>query len=205
MAPTQKIPVITYEQDSRPLNELEWGFLPSWAKDPATIKKPANARSETVHEKKYFATAFKQRRCLVPVSGWYEWKPLPIGKQPMHIRLRSGRPFAMVALYEVWTGPGDLERTTFATLTCQPNDFLRRIHQRMPVIIPPAEYSLWLDPAVTEREALAHLLEPYPGAELEAYPVSRRVSRTRNDSPDLIEPAEPVEIPQSAKQLNLDD
>lgn len=171
----------------RELALLQWGLIPFWAKDPAVGERLINARSETVAEKPAFREAFKRRRCLVLADGFYEWHKQDGTKQPFFIRLRSGQPFAFAGLWERWQGPESvIESCTL--LTTEPNDLMRQLHNRMPVILRPDDYGLWLDPMVRETDALHPLLQPYPEQEMLAYPVSRRVNSPDNDDPRCIEP-----------------
>jgi putative SOS response-associated peptidase YedK len=147
-----------------------------------------NARSETVAEKPSFRAAFRRRRCLVVADGFYEWQKLNGGKQPFYIRLQDGRPFAFAGLWEHWKGPGDTIIESCTLLTTQPNELLRPVHNRMPVILQVKDYDLWLDTEVQQKELLQPLLRAYPSEELEAYPVSRWVNSPRNDGPQCIEP-----------------
>ena len=144
-----------------------------------------NARSETAAEKPAFRDAFKKRRLLIPATGFYEWKKEGNSKQPYYIYRRDNQPFSLAGLWERWEkGTAPLE--TFTILTTEPNDLVAALHNRMPVIIPPAEYERWLDPAVPPQE-LAPLLAPYPADELAARPVSRLVNNPANDSPAVLE------------------
>jgi putative SOS response-associated peptidase YedK len=203
IAPTQSVAavrVVTSERmvPSRELALLHWGLIPFWAKDPKIGARMINARSETAAEKPAFRAAFRRRRCLVVADGFYEWQKTDRGKQPFYVRLRDGRPFAFAGLWEHWKGPesvsgsGDPAQSTAiescTLLTTTPNDLLRRIHNRMPVILHPADYDLWLDPELQEAERLQPLLGAYPPEEMEAYPVSRFVNKPANDDPRCIEP-----------------
>ena len=157
--------------------------MPFWATDLAIGNKMINARAEGIAAKPAFRAAFKQRRCLVLADGFYEWQKVAGGKQPMLIRLRSGKPFGFAGLWESWRGPdGPVETCTI--VTTEPNAVTAPIHNRMPVILDPADYERWLDPSQPEAEAL---LRPCPDDWLEAFAVSTRVNTPRNDSADLIE------------------
>ena len=147
-----------------------------------------NARSETAAEKPSFRAAFRRRRCLIVADGFYEWQKQNGAKQPFFIHLRDARPFAFAGLWEHWEGPDDSIIESCTLLTCNPNDFLRTVHNRMPVILDPGDYDLWLDQQVQDPERLHPLLRPYPAREMEAYPVSRFVNKPANDSPQCIEP-----------------
>jgi len=168
---------------------LRWGLIPSWAKDRGIGDRTINARAETLAEKPSFRAAFRQRRCLIPASGFYEWQATPSGKQPWFMTRHDGQPLAFAGLWEHWTDPDSGEPVESATIiVTAANDLLRPIHDRMPVILSPADYGRWLDPAVSSPRALGALLVPDLSGALTAYPVCRRVNRTREDDAALIEP-----------------
>jgi len=189
IAPSQ--PVLAVREPVRGRREaapLQWGLVPGWSKDPSIGARLINARAETAAEKPSFRGAMRYRRCLVPANGYYEWKPAPGGrKQPHLIRMKDGIPFGIAGLWEQWEGPdGYLE--TVALLTTEANDLTRPIHDRMPVIIPPSDHALWLDPDVRATPAVLHLLRPYADDAMTAYPVGFAVNNPANDSPDLVAP-----------------
>lgn len=186
VAPTRQVPVVLAEGGKRRLEMLRWGLVPSWADDPGIGSRMINARSETAPEKPSFRRAFRDRRCLIPADGFYEWKREDGGKQPYYFRMDGGRPFAFAGLWESWTK--DREIRSCAILTTAANEVVAGIHDRMPVILPKAHYEAWLDPEA-ERDELTGLLVPYPGDDLETYPVSRFVNSPGNDDPRCIEPA----------------
>jgi putative SOS response-associated peptidase YedK len=181
---------------SRELVMLNWGLIPFWAKDPKIGARMINARSETAGEKPSFRAAFRKRRCLIPADGFYEWKKVEHGKQPFYIRMHGGRLFAFAGLWEYWKGPDDPEDPSgvqvgiqsCTILTTEPNDLLRPLHNRMPVILHPRDYDFWLDPGVQDTDGLQELLRAYPPEEMEAFPVSRFVNRPANDEPRCIVP-----------------
>lgn len=188
VAPTQSVAAILSEDGERRLETLRWGLVPSWAKDLSIGNRMINARSETAHEKPSFRSAFKRRRCLIPADGFYEWKRDEIGgKQPFHIRMESGEPFAFAGLWESWDG-GDGEVRTCAILTTEANDMMGEIHHRMPVILPEELYEAWLG-TEAEKQELISMMEPYSSDGMEAYPVSRFVNKPSNNDPHCIEPA----------------
>jgi putative SOS response-associated peptidase YedK len=186
VAPTQQVPAVLAEGGTRRLEMLRWGLIPSWADDPGIGVRMINARSETAPEKPSFRSALRKRRCLIPADGFYEWKRLNGSKQPYYFRRNGGRPFAFAGLWESWNKDGEIRSCTILTTTA--NDLAEEIHERMPVILPRDRYDAWLDPEA-EDEELAALLEPYPGDDLEVYPVSRFVNSPGNDDPRCIEPA----------------
>jgi putative SOS response-associated peptidase YedK len=187
IAPTQSVAVIISDGKKR-LTEVRWGLVPSWAKELAIGNKLINARAETITQKASFRSAFKKRRCLVVADGFYEWQKIGDGKRPVYIRLKSGKPFGMAGLYEMWRSPEGEEVTTCAIITTEANELMQPIHERMPVIIPKDSEDLWLDPQVQDSEVVLNLLKPYPAEEMEAYPISKRVNSPANNSPDCIKP-----------------
>jgi putative SOS response-associated peptidase YedK len=190
IAPTQPVAVVRVagKSQAREMVMLHWGLIPFWAKDPKIGSRMINARAETAAEKPAFRAAFRRRRCLVVADGFYEWQKQNGTKQPFFIRLRDKHPFAFAGLWEHWEGPDDSIIQSCTLLTCNPNDFLKAIHNRMPVILDPADYDLWLDPEVEDRDLLQPLLHPYPAQSMDGYPVSRYVNSPDNDSPRCIEP-----------------
>ena len=200
ISPTQDVAVIantpTDTEIHPEMGQIEffhWGLIPSWAKDPKIGNRMINARSETLAEKPSFRNAYKRRRCLILADGYYEWKQVPGDrlKQPVYIRLKSRKPFALAGLWEIWQTEGmDKPLRSCTIITCPPNAFLEKIHHRMPVILPKDAYAAWLSPEAKSADALQQLLIPYADEEIEAYPVSRFVNRPTNDSPECIAPSE---------------
>jgi len=189
IAPSQAVPAViqireTAARESRP---FRWGLVPSWAKDPTIGNRMINARSETAATKPTFRKSFRERRCLILADGFYEWKREGSRKQPFYIKLRDGEPFAFAGLWDHWHPSDGQPLETCTILTTAPNAVLQPIHDRMPVILPPTAYSVWLDPAMRDVESVQALLTPYSGEGMIAYPVSTRVNRPANDSPDLVE------------------
>ncbi len=164
-----------------------WGLVPSWSAGPDSGYSMINARAETVATKPAFRRAFRQRRCLVPADGFYEWAKVGTRKQPYFIRLRSGeQPMAFAGLWEHWashTGQDVIE--SFTIIVTEANDLLRPIHQRMPVILAADDYGRWLDPEAADGRELLRLCPP---ESLEAHPVSTRVNNPRNNDHGLVEP-----------------
>ena len=185
IAPTQKVAVVITDGVKR-LVPVRWGLVPSWAKDLSMGSKLINARAETITEKASYRNAFKKRRCLVVADGFYEWQNVGESRRPVYIHLKSGKPFGFAGLYEMWQPPEGEAITTCTIITTEANDLMRPIHERMPVIIPRAHQDQWLDPSVADREQLLDMLKPYPAAEMEAYPVSKRVNSPSHNSPDCI-------------------
>ncbi len=188
IAPTQEVAAIVEEDETRKLEMFRWGLIPSWAKDPAIGNKMINARAETVSEKPSFRSAFKRRRCLIAADGFYEWQKTDNGKQPFYFRMKDSSPFAFAGLWETWDKEGE-EIRSCSIITTGANDLMNEIHHRMPVILPPENYGVWLDQGFDEKEALTDLLRPYRSEEMEAYPVSRRVNKPSNNEPSVLKPA----------------
>ncbi len=185
VAPSRAVPVVRAASGERRLDWLRWGLVPHWAKDARSGL--INARSETAAEKPSFRQAFRQRRCLVAASGFYEWQKTGEGKVPHYIRMADGAPMPMAGLWETWRADDGQVVETCAILTTSANAALALIHERMPVILPPDAFSLWLE--IEEGDdlaALQALLAPCPDAWLVSRPVSRRVNRTANDDPQCI-------------------
>jgi putative SOS response-associated peptidase YedK len=189
IAPTQPVAAVRAPGGQRELVMLHWGLIPSWADSPRVGNRSINARAETADRRPMFRSAFRQRRCLVLADGFYEWKPTGKQKQPYYIHAADGRPFAFAGLWERWRGAEEpIESCTI--LTTDANRRLASLHDRMPVILAPDDYDLWLDSAVQEAERLKPLLAPYPDDELQMHAVSTDVNRPKNDSPECIEPIE---------------
>jgi putative SOS response-associated peptidase YedK len=186
IAPTQ--PVLAIRTRSEHV-WLRWGLIPSWAKDPAVGSRLINARAETAAEKPAFRTALRRRRCLVAADGFYEWQQAGRAKQPYFIHFRDDRPFAFAGLWEAWEGPDHALLETCTLATTGPSELIRPIHDRMPVILPPNVYTIWLDPAIEDPRRLAPLLVPYPSDAMEAYRVGGFVNSPSHDAPRCIEPA----------------
>ena len=197
VSPTSDVYVILDDGEARKVDLLRWGFVPSWSKDLKIGNRMINARAESVPTSGAYKSAFKRRRAIIPADGFYEWKKLAGGKrkQPYYLERRDGDPIALAGLWEEWRGPdrkGEPLRTCII-ITTTPNETMAPIHDRMPVILPRSAWDAWLDPANDDTEALAKLLVPAPPDLLAARPVSTAVNSTRNDGPDLIEPADTSE------------
>ncbi|MFO1323788.1 MAG: SOS response-associated peptidase [Burkholderiales bacterium] len=186
IAPMQDVPIVRLAHTGeRELAHVRWGLVPRWAKDPGIGSKMINARSETLAEKPSFRTALKKHRCLIPADGFYEWKVVAgTHKQPIHIGMKDGAPFAFAGLTERWLSPEGQVLDTCTIITTQANAMLAQMHDRMPVIVAPAAYDRWLDVAVTD---LADIFAPFPSEAMAWYPVSTRVNAVRNDDAGLIE------------------
>lgn len=186
IAPTQLVPVVLYSPDKqRQLQLLRWGLIPSWAEDSGIGSRLINARSETVSEKPSFRAAFRQRRCLVVADGFYEWQRQEHKKQPYYFLRQDQQPFGFAGLWENWHSPEGEEIKTCTILTTEANELMRPIHNRMPVILNPQDYTLWLD-TTTQPTELQHLLHPYSPQVMKSYPVSTLVNKPTHNSPECI-------------------
>jgi putative SOS response-associated peptidase YedK len=189
IAPSQPVAAVRGTDGERELVLLKWGLIPSWSKDATIGQKLINARAETVAEKPSFRSAFKQRRCLIPASGFFEWQKQGTGrKQPFFISLRDGEPFSFAGLWECWHDPDGEEVETCTILTTTANKVMQPIHERMPVILGPSAEEQWLDPRAS-ADALRSLLVPYTGEDMEARAVGLWVNDPKNDGPKCLEPA----------------
>ena len=188
IAPTQQVLTVTNDGERR-ASYMRWGLIPFWAKDAKIGYRMINARGETVAEKPSFRTALRKRRCLILADGFYEWQKLG-GKQkrPMRIVLKSGEPFAFAGLWETWKDPEGEMVKSCTIITTAANDFLRPIHDRMPVILPRESESFWMDKEIDDPLALASVIAPYPDDEMDAFEVSTLVNNTRNKGPEVIDP-----------------
>lgn len=189
IAPTQ--PVLTIPNDAK--NKADffvWGLVPSWAKDPSIGNKLINARGETLAEKPSFRGGFKYKRCLILADGFYEWKSPNEAKTkiPYFIHMKDRKPFAFAGLWDEWQSPEGSLRTC-AIITTEPNKLMSSLHNRMPAILDPKDYDLWLDPAPQTPDKLIHLIKPFSADAMSAYPVSTLVNKPGNDRPECIIPA----------------
>lgn len=185
IAPTQNSFVVRSHGGQRELAEIRWGLVPFWAKDPKAGSKMINAQSETAATKPSFRSAWKSRRCLVAADGFYEW---PTRETPRLITLRNNEPFAFAGLWETWS-PKDADRVeTFTILTCQPNEFMAAIHNRMPVILPQDAWPVWLGESGADSEQLQALCKPFASDRMISWAVSPRVGSVKNTDAGLVEP-----------------
>lgn len=214
VAPTQPIPIVRLINGQRHFALVRWGLLPSWVKDPKAFSLLINARGETVDAKPAYKAAMKRRRCLIPADGFYEWQAGGPRKQPYYIRPKSGEPLAFGGLWETWIGPNGEELETAAIVTTTANETLKPIHDRMPVIIAPEQFDLWLGNGDEDTKAAMGLIKPAPDELLEAIPVSAEVNRVANDNPSLIErgemlsaepPPKPKRVTKRAAEPKADD
>ena len=186
VTPTQSVGVVRYcdESDHYHFAQLRWGLIPSWSKELGTGL--INARSETVSEKPSFRGAIKYRRCIVPTSGFYEWKAESGKKQPYYIHMVNGSPMCFAGIWETWKAPDGTDLETFSILTTTSNKIIEPLHDRMPVILAPENYSFWLNRNMHDPHQLEQLYQPYPPDQLALYKVPDLVNNPKFDSPACI-------------------
>jgi len=189
IAPQSVQPVVRLNSGSgsREFALQRWGLVPYWAKDAKLRFSTFNARAEEAARKPAFCEALKKRRCLVPADAFYEWQKIDAKtKQPFAIALNSGDPFAFAGLWESWQPPEGPPLESFTILTTRPNEIMKPIHNRMPVILEPGDYARWLAPG-DQAKPPVELLRPFPAEKMRAWPVSSRVGNVRNNDPGLID------------------
>lgn len=189
VAPTDPVLACRHpHHGSKELAILRWGLIPSWSKDPNSGYRMINARAETIAEKPAFRSAFRKRRCIIPVNGFYEWKKSEQGKQPFYFHMENQQVFCLAGLWEHWHGGSGHSIESFTIIVTQANSFISRYHDRMPVILDRASWNQWLDPDNENTDSLKSLLIPCESGSMAVYPVSRQVNNPRNDGSELIQP-----------------
>jgi putative SOS response-associated peptidase YedK len=189
IAPTQPVPVVRATDSRREITSMRWGLISSWMKDASSTQ--INARSETVLEKPAFRENFERRRCLIPADGFYEWRRSGKLKQPFHFGMKDDSLFAFAGIWDRWKPLKGPILESCAILTTSPNELLRDVHDRMPVILRPEHYSLWLDTPTSASGRLADILLPYDAGAMKRFPVGEWVNDPANETPDcVIETAE---------------
>ncbi|SVC22826.1 uncharacterized protein METZ01_LOCUS275680 [marine metagenome] len=167
---------------------MRWGLIPAWAKDASLGGRMINARSETASEKPSFRSAFRKRRCLILADGFYEWRKVSTGKQPVRIQMKGGSPFAFAGLWESWRNREGGEVHSCTILTMSANSFMKNIHDRMPLILQKNNESKWLDSSSTDPEEIKEMIQEFPNDYLESWDVSKLVNIPTNNNPECIEP-----------------
>lgn len=192
IAPTQPVPVIRQnpKEPVRELSLMKWGLIPSWAPNPSVAAKMINARSETASTKPAFRDALQSRRCLIPADGFYEWAKTGKVKQPYCFEVNDGELFAFAGIWDRWKDPIGNWVKTCSILTTTPNAVTSAVHDRMPVILDPDGYELWLDPGMNNVTAATDLLKPYDARQMRCYPISTRINRVANDDAECSAPVE---------------
>ena len=187
-APSQDLLIIrrNHETGVASLDPLRWGLIPHWCQDPKGGRKPINARCETAHTSSMFEDAYRRRRCILPVDGFYEWKAIKGQKarQPYAIAMKDGKPFGIGALWENWNDPASREWIrTFVVITTDANELVAQIHNRMPLILASSDCARWLGDDPDPRD----LLQPFPAGPMRMWPISTRVNKPYNDDPSILE------------------
>jgi putative SOS response-associated peptidase YedK len=195
VAPTDEAFVVVQRDERRAVMAYRWGLIPHWADSARVASRAFNARPETLGSSATFRDAFRRKRCLVPVDGFYEWQRTAARRQPYAIARRDGRPLVLAGLWAGWRDPNaDRVVRTFTIVTTGPNDQLRWLHDRMPVALAEAAWERWLDPRLADPAELLGLLEPSDEIPLDVWPVSELVNNVRNDGPELVRPADPAAL-----------
>jgi putative SOS response-associated peptidase YedK len=192
IAPTQPVPVIRQhpKEPVRQLSPMKWGLVPSWAKDTSGAARMINARSETASTKPAFRDPLKFRGCLVPADGFYEWKRTATGKQPYCFDVSEGELFAFAGLWDGWKNAEGEWIKTCSILTTVPNTLTSMVHDRMPVILQPDFYDLWLDPGMQNVAAISEMLKPFDPSLMRCYPVSTRINSVVDDDAECSTPTQ---------------
>ena len=210
VAPTKDVYVVVESGGVRRLDAFHWGLIPFWAKDRKVGQRMINARAEGLADKGAYKRAFQKRRCIVPADGFFEWRRNKGAKQkqPMYVHRADGEPLAFAGLWELWKpnetadDPSTWVRSC-TIITGEPNEVIAPIHDRMPVMLPPSAWDMWLDRDNDDLDTLGKLLVPAPAELLVAHPVSPRVNNVREDDPGLLEPFDPEAVPGTATQATL--
>jgi putative SOS response-associated peptidase YedK len=204
IAPTQPVPVIRQhpKEPQRILSLMRWRLIPSWSKDASASASMINARSETAAAKPAFRDSMKFRRCIVPADGFYEWRRIGGAKQPFCFEVNDGELFAFAALWDGWKDPDGQWIKSCSILTTTPNAVTSQVHDRMPAILRRDDYDLWLDPGMTNADAVSDLLKPFAAHLMRAYPVSTRINGVQNDDAECARPVELEAPPQGSLFLS---
>jgi putative SOS response-associated peptidase YedK len=187
IAPTQNISVIKND-GKKEISNLYWGLIPFWSKDPAIGQKMINARSETIFEKPAFKNPVRKKRCLIIASGFYEWEKSGKQKIPHYIRMKSGKPFTFAGIWDSWKNADDVIINSASIITTAADDFLQRLHDRMPVFIPEKFRELWVSDSYIPDSDIRKMLGSYPENELEMYQVTTKMNSPLFESEECIVP-----------------
>jgi putative SOS response-associated peptidase YedK len=196
IAPTQLVPIIR-QNPKEPVRELSlarWGLIPSWANDSSGAARMINARSETAGTLPAFRDSLKSRRCLIPADGFYEWQRTGKAKQPYCFAIEEGELFAFAGLWDRWSGATGNTIESCSILTTVPNAVTSAVHDRMPVILDPDCYDLWLDPGMREVTVASEMLKPYDAQLMRCYPISARINHVANDDAECSQSVEPAPV-----------
>jgi len=189
IAPSQNIPVIYNENGKIVLDSFKWGLIPHWAKEPNSGYKMINARVETLAEKHIYNKELIEGRCLIPASGFFEWKKANGSKKPMFIHVKDQDIFPFAGISSLWNAPNGKIIKTCSIVTTKPNKFMEKIHNRMPTILQKKNEEDWINPKLTDKKEIISILSSYDSKEMEAYEVSSMVNSPANNNPKVIEPA----------------
>ncbi len=194
ISPTQQVLAVIEEESERCLANLRWGLVPFWAKDPSIGSRMINARLEGVEESKAYRNAFKKRRCLIPASGFYEWKKLGGGpkspKQPYFIHFNDDSPMTFAGIWETWSPAGKETIRSCSIITTVPNEAVAFVHDRMPLILGEDQWESWLAPEALDAKEVEELFVPQESGIFKLDPISTRVNSPANEGPDILEPPE---------------
>ncbi|HLX84387.1 MAG TPA: SOS response-associated peptidase [Terriglobales bacterium] len=198
--PTQFVPVIRQnpDNDRRQLSLLRWGLVPSWSRDMSKAASMINARAETADTKPAFSDALRLRRCLIPADGFYEWQKAGKTKQPYCFEVGAGELFGFAGIWESWNDPNGGTLETFSILTTTPNALTVTVHDRMPVILQPRHYYVWLNREITDAKIALDVVKPFEAEQMRCFPVSTRINHAANDDAEC---AAPVEIIHTQRKL----
>jgi putative SOS response-associated peptidase YedK len=196
------VPVIVRQKGVNECRLMHWGLIPNWAKDPTIGNQTINARAESLTEKPAFKHLVGSRRCIIPADGFYEWRKEGRRKVPMWVHLKTKEPFALAGLWDVWRKPDGKRVESFTIITTEPNELVRPVHNRMPVILRPEDEEQWLDVSRTSFANVQSLLKPLPDELMDAHGVSPIVNSAKYDGPDCIQPVSDDDMPR-AGQLSL--
>ncbi|MDW0117116.1 SOS response-associated peptidase [Sporosarcina thermotolerans] len=188
ISPSQQVVAIINDGEKNRLGHLRWGLIPPWAKDEKIGYKMINARAETLAEKPSYRNAFSKKRCIIPADSFYEWQRKDGEKVPMRIKLKTDELFAIAGLWETWKSPDGKLIHTCTAITTEPNELVKPIHNRMPVILKKEDEGIWLDPKNTDIQTLGNLLKPFDKNQMNAYSVSSAVNSPKNNEESLILP-----------------
>lgn len=199
IAPTQPVVTILERQGRRTAELFRWGFVPSWVKDPREFALLINARADSMAEKPSFRDALRNSRCIVPASGYYEWKKLPDGsRRPYYITEAGGETMAFAGLYSTWAGPNGEEVDTVCIVTTEPNPEISTVYDRMPALLHGEAIDTWLNTREAEVRDVLPLIAPAPAGSMAFHPVARTVNKADAEGPDLIAAVDPDEDPEPA-------
>jgi len=190
MSPTQEAPAVRVMDGARDVDTMTWGLIPEWSPEFKMKFSTINARSEGVFESRLYKKPILQRRCIIPVSGFFEWKKERTAKRPFKIFLKDSPIMSMAGIWTAWRAGTAEEQRSFSIMTTSANSFMEKIHDRMPVILEQKQFDEWLDPEVHEQEAISTMLKPCPAKWLESAEVSTLVNKPANNRPEVLEPVE---------------